>query len=160
MSVITRSIVGPIKQGVEFAASISKGDMTQTLEIEQKDEIGHLAGALNEMRVNMRLMIADIDEWSANSGLLLNRTISDFGPDGLRDRGHFRRVPRVATAAEESSANTASVAASMEETTASLSFRGERHGTNERNHRRDRLKLGKARAISSEATVQARQSPQ
>ena len=47
--VITNSIVGPVKRGVLFAQIVSEGDLTQKIDVDQKDEIGQLADALNKM---------------------------------------------------------------------------------------------------------------
>ncbi len=57
---ITRAITGPIAESVEFAGNMSKGDFTRTLDIKQKDEIGILAGALNNMVLNLSSMIKNI----------------------------------------------------------------------------------------------------
>ncbi len=153
--VITRSIVGPVKQGVEFAASISQGDMTQTLKIEQKDEIGDLAGALNEMRANMHRMVADINgcvQTLASSSSELS-TVSAQMAYGVKDMSESANG--VAAAAEESSANTVSVAASMEQATTNLSSVAS--ATEEMSATVGEIASNseKARAISSEATVQA-----
>ncbi|NOZ67649.1 MAG: HAMP domain-containing protein [Deferribacteres bacterium] len=57
---ISSAITGPIGESVEFADNMSKGDFTRTLDIRQKDEIGILAGALNNMVVKLGNMIKDI----------------------------------------------------------------------------------------------------
>ncbi len=101
---LTRSIVGPIRQGVEFAAAISKGDMTQVLKIDQKDEIGQLAKALNEMGANVHRMIADINsgvQTLASSSTKLS-AISSQMASGTEDISE--RATTVAAAAEESNA--------------------------------------------------------
>jgi len=46
---ITFSITGAMKKGVEFARSIAAGDLTADLDVNQKDEIGILAKALQNM---------------------------------------------------------------------------------------------------------------
>ncbi|MDQ7836106.1 MAG: MCP four helix bundle domain-containing protein, partial [Humidesulfovibrio sp.] len=51
---LTRSITGPVLQGVSFAKSMAEGDFTRTLDIDQKDEIGVLARALNDMVTHLR----------------------------------------------------------------------------------------------------------
>ncbi len=47
--VIARGIMRPIKKGVGFALRLSEGDLSATIPIQQKDEIGQLAEALNHM---------------------------------------------------------------------------------------------------------------
>jgi methyl-accepting chemotaxis protein len=44
---ITRSIVTPIRESVKFANEIAKGDLTATIEIIRKDELGDLVNAFN-----------------------------------------------------------------------------------------------------------------
>ncbi len=47
--IITRSITKPIEKGVAFAHSVASGDLSRQLEIDQSDEVGRLAEALNAM---------------------------------------------------------------------------------------------------------------
>ncbi len=58
--VLTRSITGPIMQGVAFAKAMAEGDFTKTLEIRQKDEVGVLAQALNDMVGRLRQVVAEV----------------------------------------------------------------------------------------------------
>lgn len=60
----SRSISKPVEKGVEFAKHIAAGDLTQSLDIKQRDEIGQLADALNQMVVNLRNMTLQIQESS------------------------------------------------------------------------------------------------
>jgi methyl-accepting chemotaxis protein len=55
--IIARKITTPILRGVRFAQKISEGDLDQTFEIQQEDEIGALAHALNNMAANLRAMV-------------------------------------------------------------------------------------------------------
>ena len=55
--IIARIITTPILRGVRFAQKISEGDLEQTFEIQQEDEIGVLAHALNDMAANLRAMV-------------------------------------------------------------------------------------------------------
>jgi len=57
---LTRSITGPVMQGVAFAKAMAEGDFTRTLDINQKDEIGVLAAALNDMVTRLRQVVADV----------------------------------------------------------------------------------------------------
>ncbi len=152
---LTRSIVGPIRKGVEFAAVMAKGDMTRKLDIIQKDEVGQLAEALNEMAGSMRGMIADIDggvQTLASSSAELS-AISDQLAGGVKEMSG--KATMVAAAAEESSANTNSVAASMEQMTTNLTSVAS--ATEEMSATVGEIASNseKARAISSEATQQA-----
>ncbi|WP_295403024.1 methyl-accepting chemotaxis protein, partial [uncultured Thiocystis sp.] len=53
-------ITKPIVKGVSFAASVADGDLSQQLDIEQKDEIGQLANALNGMVKRLRQIVGEV----------------------------------------------------------------------------------------------------
>jgi len=58
--VITKAITEPLKIGVSFAQNISIGDLTQNLAVNQKDEIGDLAKALQEMVSKFKEIVQNI----------------------------------------------------------------------------------------------------
>lgn len=57
---LTRSITRPVRQGVDFARAMADGDFTRHLDIDQKDEIGTLAAALNTMVQKLRGVVGDV----------------------------------------------------------------------------------------------------
>ncbi|WP_419786968.1 methyl-accepting chemotaxis protein [Pseudodesulfovibrio sp.] len=57
---LTKAITGPVNMGVRFAERMAGGDFTRTLDIDQKDEIGVLAGALNDMVVRLRGVVSEV----------------------------------------------------------------------------------------------------
>ncbi|MFZ5810885.1 MAG: methyl-accepting chemotaxis protein [Thermodesulfobacteriota bacterium] len=63
---LTRAITRPVIQGVAFAKAMAGGDFTKTLSIDQKDEIGILAGALNDMVNRLRDVVAEVQSASEN----------------------------------------------------------------------------------------------
>jgi len=152
---ITRSIVGPVRQGLDFAGAMAKGDMTQSLHVSQKDEIGDLAGALNEMQDNVHRVVSDISggvQMLASSSAKLS-SISGEMASGTKEI--LDRASTVAAAAEESSINTNSVAASMEEATNSLTSVASATEQLSATIGDIASNSEKARAISNEATNQA-----
>ena len=60
--VLALSITRPLVKGVKFAELVASGDFTQKLDINQRDEIGVLAHALNDMSVRLRDMVATIKD--------------------------------------------------------------------------------------------------
>jgi methyl-accepting chemotaxis protein len=64
--VITKGITGPVGKGVEFAQAMAEGDFTRELDVQQKDEIGILASALNDMVVKLREVVADVQSATEN----------------------------------------------------------------------------------------------
>jgi methyl-accepting chemotaxis protein len=59
---ITRTITKPLAKGVAFAQLVAAGDFTQQLDIDQRDEVGALAQALNDMSAKLRAMVAGVKE--------------------------------------------------------------------------------------------------
>ncbi|WP_428565180.1 MAG: methyl-accepting chemotaxis protein [Solidesulfovibrio sp. DCME] len=51
---ITRSIVGPLKLGVDFAVAVSEGRLDETLRLRQGDEVGRLADRLRAMVATLK----------------------------------------------------------------------------------------------------------
>ena len=117
---VTRSITRPLKVGVEFAKEMADGDLTQTIEVKQKDEIGILAEALNQMAGNIRSMFRNISggvQTLASSATELS-AVSNQTASGVKRVSE--KASTLAAAAEEASANTTSVVASMEEASTNL----------------------------------------
>ncbi|EHJ47636.1 methyl-accepting chemotaxis sensory transducer [Solidesulfovibrio carbinoliphilus subsp. oakridgensis] len=63
---LTKAITGPVIKGVTFAKAMAEGDFTRLLDIDQKDEIGVLAGSLNEMVGKLREVVAEVQSASEN----------------------------------------------------------------------------------------------
>ncbi|WP_316896366.1 methyl-accepting chemotaxis protein [Pseudodesulfovibrio indicus] len=63
---LTRMITRPVLEGVDFARRMSEGDFTRTLAIDQRDEIGVLAGALNNMVIKLQSVVSDVDSATNN----------------------------------------------------------------------------------------------
>jgi len=64
--VLTRAITRPVALGVDFAKAMAQGDFTRTLSIDQKDEIGVLAKALNDMVLRLRSIVAEVQGATSN----------------------------------------------------------------------------------------------
>lgn len=64
--VLTRAITGPIQMGVNFAQRMAQGDFTSTLNIDQKDEVGILSAALNNMVNRLSVVVAEVGNATEN----------------------------------------------------------------------------------------------
>ena len=64
--IITRAITRPVTKGVEFAQLVADGDLRQKLDIDQKDEIGQLANALNTMVDKLKDVVANVQTAADN----------------------------------------------------------------------------------------------
>ena len=75
-ALMTRGLSRPVRETARAALRLAQGDLTvEEVKVRSRDEIGDLAGAFNRMVVNLRTMIAEIQETSrsllANSQMLL-----------------------------------------------------------------------------------------
>lgn len=59
--VITKSILKPIKDLKEKAITISKGDLTEHVDIHSNDEIGQLGMAFNEMQESLSVLVQEVE---------------------------------------------------------------------------------------------------
>ncbi len=57
---ITISITRPLKKATNLADTIASGDLTSSIDIKQKDEIGMLANSMNKMRENLLKLIGSV----------------------------------------------------------------------------------------------------
>ncbi len=63
---ITQSLLKPINKSVKFADQVAQGDLTSTVDINQKDEIGELAEALKKMVSRLKAIVGDIKSGADN----------------------------------------------------------------------------------------------
>ncbi len=100
-----RGIVAPLKKGVEFAEAIGRGDLTASISVEQKDEIGQLATALQTMAESLKSTVLTIErnanELVASGGQL--RDSSQKLSKGASEQA--ASAEEVSTAIEEMVAN-------------------------------------------------------
>ena len=103
---IVKGIAVPLQMSVELAESVAKGDLSLRIDIDQKDEFGHLASALNQMSENLSQLISGIRHASdqvANSANQLSSSSQSL-----------------ASSASEQAASLEETSASVEELTASI----------------------------------------
>lgn len=112
---VAQSISKPIIRSAAFSEIIAAGDFSNTLEIQQKDEIGALATSLNNIVSNLGKMFRDIKAEAkglAESSNVLSSISSEMSFGAEHTNG---KSDTVAAAAEELSANSNSVAAATEQ---------------------------------------------
>ncbi|HKK90657.1 MAG TPA: methyl-accepting chemotaxis protein [Desulfobacteraceae bacterium] len=103
---IARMISGPLLKGVEFADAVAKGDLTATIDVDQKDEVGMLSQALTDMVKNLRKIMTE----------LTNNTDSLSGAS----KELSSVSSQMASSAEEMDAQSSSVASATEQVSASV----------------------------------------
>ncbi len=115
-----RSITRPFATIDAFALNIADGDLSGSLRIDQKDEIGALAGSLNNMNRSLREMVKTIV--SGVGVMSTSSTNLSAIAEQMADRASRvkEKANMVASAAEEMSASVNSVAAASEEASTNL----------------------------------------
>jgi len=63
---LAMSIAKPLIKGVAFAESVASGNLTENLEVDQKDEIGMLAKAMIEMQYKLSDIVGNVQMASSN----------------------------------------------------------------------------------------------
>lgn len=112
---ITRSITGVIKRLLPIVQSIAKGNLREMASIKREDEMGMLAAGVDQMVVNLREIVAEIQENSttlSSSSEELSVTSSQMSQQAEELSNN---VASAATAGEQQSANISIVADSTEE---------------------------------------------
>lgn len=132
--ILTRMIVGPLRKGVDFARLVSDGDLTQRIDIDQKDEIGVLAASLNTMSGQLQESFKEVAENTdsvASASEELNAVSNELAANAEETQAQSAHVAasteqmsasihNVAAATEEMSVSMETVSASIEEINASL----------------------------------------
>lgn len=132
--IISGRVAGPIKQAAAFTQTLAKGDFTCSLETNQKDEVGSMVKAMNQMVKGLAQVFKEI-----SSGVTtLNESSSDLSTisDRLRSGAETMsrksescakgaqvmhdRISAVSASAEQSSSNLDMVSAAMEEMNATV----------------------------------------
>ncbi|MCC6073156.1 methyl-accepting chemotaxis protein [Massilia sp. GCM10020059] len=76
---LIRAISRPVDKAVSIARSVSRGDLTQSIEVTTQDETGHLMSALKHMNTNLTAMVQKVqtgsDEISAVSIQIASRNM-------------------------------------------------------------------------------------
>jgi len=103
--IMARGIIRPIRKGLSFASVLAKGDLTTRMDVEQKDETGMLALALNDMAERLRHIVVDILSGAEN---IASASQQMSGAAQTLSQGAYNQassVEEVSTSMEEMAAN-------------------------------------------------------
>jgi len=117
LSVITAATISrPLSMATHFADQIAKGDFTKRLPITQKDEIGLLSNALNDLVISIGRMFREINNGSITLNASCERlsAISELLKTGAEQTSI--RASTVAAAGELMSSNMSMVTTESEQT--------------------------------------------
>ncbi len=104
---LKRMVSNPLKQTLDFAQAISEGDLTRTIEVKGRDEVGQLSIALNEMVSRIREMINKIQDSSSQVATAASQISAN---SALMNKAAHSQ----ASASEETSATMVQMAASIQ----------------------------------------------
>ena len=76
IAIISKNITAALKKGVEFAQNVANGDLTVTFNIDQRDEVGDLATALNQMVNKLREIVENVEASADNIAAASNEMSS------------------------------------------------------------------------------------
>jgi methyl-accepting chemotaxis protein len=116
---LSLSIVNPIGKTVATVLKVSEGDMTQQIQVDQKDEVGQLATAMNNMTAKLREIIKELTQNSSTLAAAseeLSATSTQLA-SGAEEMNSQSRT--VASAGEQLSSNVNTMAAASEEMSSS-----------------------------------------
>lgn len=108
-------ISGSIKSGLKFAEAIGNGDLTQSIDLNSKDEFGKLAKALNIARDNIKELISKVIEQSGDVSAAseeLSATVEEMTAKLVSINEYTKEIVK---GTEETSATTQEISASIEE---------------------------------------------
>ena len=63
---VNKGIIGPVKKAIVLAQSLARGDLTQSIDVHQKDEIGDLAEALRNMAAQIKQVVGEVQAVTDN----------------------------------------------------------------------------------------------
>lgn len=117
--VIATNISNQLNKVLNFAETIGQGDLTQSIDVDTKDEIGALAAALNNASSNVRSLIGEIMNSATDMGAVseeLSATVEEVSSkmEMVNDSTEL-----IARGAQDLSSTTEEVSASSEELGAS-----------------------------------------
>jgi len=119
--IITLLITRPVAKSVELANAVAVGDLSKTLDIDQKDEIGVLVSSMQKMVLNLKEM-ANMAEKIADGDLTVHvKTLSDKDVLGHALKNMVKKLGDTVSEINVSSSNVASGSEQMSSTSQSMS---------------------------------------
>lgn len=114
------SITRALKQVAAVATEVSAGNLTVRNEVARGDEIGHLAGTLNDMTENLRELVFKIQSGSRQMATTSEDLFSSSQRLSSNSEQTERLASTVSSASEQTNRNVQTVATAAEEMAATL----------------------------------------
>ena len=107
---IAHSITAPLARAVAMLERLAKGDLTQHIKVQGKDEVAHLFAAMGGMTANLRLMMHEIIGTSSQVATAASQLKSIANEIAKGSEEMSGQVASVATAGEEMTTTSNSIA--------------------------------------------------
>ncbi|HYX08826.1 MAG TPA: methyl-accepting chemotaxis protein [Bacteroidales bacterium] len=104
-AIITRSITIPVSKGVKFAKEIANGNLGVTIDVNQQDEIGELAAAMQNMSDKINDIVTNIRMGADNIALASQQMSSSSQQISQGATEQASSVEEVSSSMEEMSSN-------------------------------------------------------
>lgn len=114
--IIATGIIGPVRKAVELAVALSKGDLNSSIDVHQKDEIGQLAQALQNMTNKLRGVVSSVKTGAENVSTGSTELASSSGSLSQGATEQAASIEEVSSSMEEMSANIRQNAENAKET--------------------------------------------
>jgi methyl-accepting chemotaxis protein len=132
---VVRSVTQPMSQAVGLTRAIAQGDLTQRLKLDQRDEAGQLAAAMNKVAEQLSELMAELQSKAKQVGKasdelsLVSEHLQGQSEDVAAQSGTVasateelsHSIQAMAAAAEEMSMNIASISSASEEMSVNVS---------------------------------------
>ena len=112
--IISGSIMGAMKKGLEFAKKIAGGDLTDRINLDQKDELGQLAAALNEAADGLKKLVSGIMSASQSLSSSAGEMVSTADNFSRQSQSMAATVEEISSSLEEISAGGDSIYETIE----------------------------------------------
>lgn len=117
---LSKYISNSLNKGVRFAEAMGKGDLTEKIDLNSKDELGQLANALNKSQENLKSVIKSIMEESENVASGSEELSATVEEVTSKIEEINKNTKEIAKGTEETSATTEEISASVEEVTSGI----------------------------------------
>ena len=114
---IARMISRPLKKVVTLVEQVANGDLTQSTDIDSKDEVGDLAKSMNAMVISLRKLMMDVMNTSQQVAASSEELTASAEQTSHATEEITNSIQGIATGAETSTASLEESAASLEEVT-------------------------------------------
>ncbi len=103
---LARSISRPVQKGLAFSTRIAEGDLTSRIDLDQEDELGQLAHALNKAADNLELLLANVIVSAQNLVQAVEQISSGNENLSQRTNEQASSIEEIASTIEEATATT------------------------------------------------------